>query len=69
MDTGEAHLYSLGNKAGPPPMYPRGGYGYSNHPYPSTRSTLPIKSVVTTSFEEREDGRMEHRDAASSFPH
>ena len=67
MDNVETHLSMHGSMKGAgPPQYPRHAYGYGPPPYGSTRHTLPIKSVVTTSFEERED-RMEHRDP--SFSH
>lgn len=67
MDTAETHMTRHGSiKGAIPPQYQRVPYGYAPAPYHSSRSNLPIKSVVTTSFEERED-RMEHRDA--SFHH
>lgn len=72
MDTTDSQVNPHSNmKAGaavPPPMYQRGGYAYPPHRYGSSRGSLPIKSVVTTSFEERED-RMERRDQSSSFSH
>lgn len=46
----------------PPHHHPRGAYGFSPPAYPPSRTNLPLKSVVTTSFEEREDSRMERRD-------
>lgn len=66
MDTAESstHLHLPGTikvNAGIPPSYGRGSYGFAPPPYPPNRA--PIKSVVTTSFEEREDRMMEHRDA------
>ena len=57
---------TLKGSGGPPPPYPRGSYGFAPPAYPPNRA--PIKSVVTTSFEERED-RMEIRDAPAGFVH
>ncbi len=69
MDAAETYLHMHGTTKGAiHPQYGRGSYGYAPPPYPPSRPNLPIKSVVTTSFEERED-RMEHRDAGYTHYH
>eukprot|EP00934_Nitzschia_sp_Nitz4_P008503 Nitzschia sp. Nitz4//scaffold221_size33835//12129//15345//NITZ4_007851-RA/size33835-processed-gene-0.21-mRNA-1//-1//CDS//3329542557//8493//frame0 len=67
---GDSHMQSSNLKPsmGPPPVYPRGEYGYHPPPYgTTTRPGLPIKSVVTTSFEERDDSRFDRRDPTTSY--
>jgi hypothetical protein len=60
--------HSKGFGGPPPQQYSRGPYGFSPPSYPLSRTNAPIKSVVTTSFEEREDRHMERRDGGFAPP-
>lgn len=73
MDTADTHMNvqrgsSKASGAPLPPAahYQQGHYGYAPPAYASgTRN--PIKTCVTTSFEEREDRMMDRRDPAASY--
>jgi hypothetical protein len=69
MDGADPHFNQHPNMKSDPPAYAR-GYTYPPH-YPASRHPHPIQSVVTTSFEEREDGSTRHMDhhAGGNFMH